>query len=188
MELLAPARAVSCPAVGTCGCSCLNCPALVPGAHWSTPNCIWKHKFWKLGLNQNCCTFAFILLVKIIMCSKFSLNQVYKSQVFPSEIGIRKREDLCTLGRMARGQTDPVRIRRLVLVVSILWGLHCPMGTENDEYPIHLPPRYPTKVHHSRDAALLALRALNQRGASLIRNCLPLGPYRRDLPRPLWWA
>ena len=36
---------------------------------------------------------------------------------------------------MARGQTDRVRIRVLVLVASILWGRHRPMGTENDEHP-----------------------------------------------------
>ena len=43
-------------------------------------------------------------------------------------------------------QTDQVRTRTLVLVASIWWGPHCPMGTENDECTIHLPPRYLTKA------------------------------------------
>jgi len=49
------------------------------------------------------------------------------------------------LGRIARGQTDRVQIQTLVLVVSILWGLHLPMGSNDNKYLIRLPPRYPTK-------------------------------------------
>ena len=28
---------------------------------------------------------------------------------------------------------------------------------------------------------------VSYRGTSLIRNCLPLGPYSRAMPRALWW-
>jgi len=36
-------------------------------------------------------------------------------------------------------------------------------------------------VHH-------AVGAYMYRGTSLIRNCPPIGPYSRTMPRALWWS
>ena len=33
----------------------------------------------------------------------------------------------------------------------------------------------------------LGFEGLGVRGASLMRNCPPLGPYSRHMPRALWW-
>jgi len=30
--------------------------------------------------------------------------------------------------------------------------------------------------------------SVTYRGTSIIRNCLPLGPYGRPMPRTLWWS
>ena len=64
------------------------------------------------------------------------------------------------LGRMARRQTYWVRIRTLVLVASILLGLHCPTGTEDDEFPIPCAPSLSDQGPHqgARRTALLPRR------------------------------
>jgi len=31
-------------------------------------------------------------------------------------------------------------------------------------------------------------KSIDHRGTSLIRNCPPLGPYSRTMPRALWWS
>jgi hypothetical protein len=45
-------------------------------------------------------------------------------------------------------------------------------------------PLHPLKVDHLRGP----LSGHKYRGASLIRNCAPLGPYSRPMPRVLWWS
>ena len=48
-------------------------------------------------------------------------------------------------------------------------------------------PLYMAAMLISTQASLLSADA-SYRGASLIRNCAPLGPYSRIMPRALWWA
>ena len=47
-------------------------------------------------------------------------------------------------------------------------------------------PLYMAAMLILKQASLLSENA-SYRGTSLIRNCAPLGPYSRIMPRALWW-
>ena len=48
----------------------------------------------------------------------------------------------------------------------------------------HHPPCAPPQASPTK----ASVATYGYRGTSLIRNCAPLGPYSRNMPRALWWS
>jgi hypothetical protein len=60
---------------------------------------------------------------------------------------------MLALGRIPRGQTDLFNSGENSNIgtsrVQFVLGFRLPIGAEGNKYPIHLPPRYPSKDLHS---------------------------------------
>ena len=67
---------------------------------------------------------------------------------------------------------DNLLVRIHSIIVMIRWTGLAPWETEEGIRLVPLVRRGPTLLY---------------RGTSLIRNCAPLGPYSRTVPRALWW-
>ena len=59
-----------------------------------------------------------------------------------------------------------------------------------DDFPVktYFPHQRTLFEYKQRKSAGFEKRVWPYRGTSLIRNCPPLGPYSRTMPRALWWS